>query len=512
MMTHRLPKHGLSRHWRIARALAVGLLALGVAAPASQANDDDVINIQFLSNTGEIPAAKAKARLRFKEDSTDFKVELEQIADGTYSLFVADDMKGDIEVAGSVGEIEFETPLDEPKPLLDFDVLGQTIEIRQGETVLFSAVFAGDGAGGGGGSGKVKVEVFMVNVGPDANAKSRLRYEAKSNKLRFKVKVEQLAAGDNIFQFFVGGTQRAEFDTTGLNEVELDFRDPVSDDDDDDGADDGEATFHLPLDFAPLGKAVEVRQGLQVFLSALMPGPGATKPPKKGGKAAKNIGKKKGDRLRVKLLDLGVIDGPSGKLELGQSATETEFRVELEDLPDSSYMLRVGGVDIAPIVVVGGEGRLDFSTTPEGDELLLDFAVKAQLIEILLDTDAVLGTVFPVSVQAALGKFKKEKVKENKIRLNLINTGLDLDATGFVTWKRNKKGVERLKLRTRDLPAGDYTLRVDGIARGVFTVKKQDGPGKLKFKVLEFDVVGLLLEIVDSEDAVPLSVVLGGVI
>lgn len=498
----------------MAGALAALCLApLTSAAPAFMGNGAQV-TIQFLQSTGADGNAKCKVKTKVKDGETDLEVELENIDAGSYDLIVGGEDRGDINVDGSgEGELEFEP--------VGFDVFGETFVIRQGDTVFFDDVFdaTGPGASGGNGNGggKTKLEIFLVNVGPDGNAKGKARYEDKGNKTRFKVTVEQLDNDDDAFQLWVGDTQRAEFDTTGLHEVELDFRDPIGDDDDDDGSDDGEAELHFLLDFDPLGEQIEIRQGETVFLSGVLPGQGATKPPKKAGKGVKNLGKKKGDALLVPLLDLGVLAGANGKMKLEQSNDETEFEVEIEDVPADTYTLRVDGMVIGDFDVVDGQGEFDFSTDPDPDETLLDFEVKGKLVEVLLGDDPVLAAVFPTSVQAALGKFKKEKVKDNLLKLNLLNVGVDLDATGTARWKQTKKGKQTLQVRTRDLPAGTYKVLVDGTQRGELVVSKQDGPGLLHFSstgngsatLLDFDVLGQELEIADQDDTVLLAVTMG---
>lgn len=493
------------------------LTALLLAAEPARAGDD-IVKIQFLASTGADSNGTARARWRDKGDSVDFNVELEKLSAGTYELFVADVDRGDIQVDGTgEGEIEFENPLDPPKPLFDFAVFDQLIEIRQGATVFFSDTFApGNGGGGGdddgdddfGSGGSGKTEVFMVNVGPDLNAKGRLRYEAKSGETRFEVKVEALDAGE--YDVLVGGDVVGSFDTTGLFEVELDFRDPP---DDNPSNDPGEQ--HLELTFDPLGKQVDVVQGETTFLTGILPGGSTGNAPKNPKQAAKDLGKKKGDALQVMLLDLGVLVGAQGKAELSQSG-ETEFEVEIEDVPDGDYDLLVGSVSRGTLTVAGGEGQLDFSTSPEGDELLLDFAVKGQLVQVALDDDPILALVFPLSVPAALGKFAKESSSDTKVKANLANAGVDLDTDGRLVWKQTKNARERLQVKVSDLPAGDYDVRVGGASRGTLTIPKDDGKAKVMFDSqpkgnalpLDFDVLGQTVQVVDGDEQVVLEVAL----
>ncbi len=501
---------------------AAGLIAQGAHA-APDDDDDELIQIQFLASTGEDADGRAKMRFRDRGDEQDLEVELEQMDAGTYELFVGGVSRGTFDVSGetSEGEIEFETPLDAPKPLFDFDVFDQQVEVRQGATVFFSDVFApggggGGGAGGGGGGAgnkKGKIEVFMVNVGPDLNAKGRLRHEVKPGETRFKVNLEDL--DDGTYDLVVAGTIVSTFDTQGFREVELDFRNPP-DDDPDDG--DDELEIHALLDFDPLGSAVEVVAADVVFLTGVLPASGVMsggKPPKNGKSGAKDLGKKKTDKLLVVLHSSGLLFGASGKATFEQDERD-KLEIEIEDVSDGAYQVCVGGVERGVLTVTGGEGEIEFSTAPENAELLLDFDVKGQLIAVKSGEDVLLSAVFPTSVQEALGLLVKERRSETQLRLNLVNGGADLDARGTLRF-RIKNGREVVRIKAVDLEPGEFTVRVDGVERAALSVTP-NGSGRLVFDSnvapggkhvpLDFEVQGLLLELVDGDAAVVLRVVL----
>ena len=125
----------------------------GQVMVADQAIIDDV-DIDFgtaeieveLTNTGVFVEASGDARLRPREDRTDFRVEIEDLPLGTYQLHVGGIKRGDIAVTlidgEHEGEIEFDTDPDDPgEVLLDFDPRGQLIEVSQGGTVDLSRTF-----------------------------------------------------------------------------------------------------------------------------------------------------------------------------------------------------------------------------------------------------------------------------------------------------------------------------------------------------------------------------------
>ncbi len=455
------PKHA-------SRGLGVALtclLALTGACPDALASDDDVILIQFLAGTGADPDGTARARWRDKGDSVDFNVELSQVPDGTYELIVAGVSRGNFDVTGGHAEIEFESPLDPPKPLFDFEVFGQSIEVVAGAVTYFSDVFDPGGSGApptGGGAGKTKLELFMVNVGPDTNAKGKVRYEAKSGKTRFKVTVEKLDAG--FYDLVVGGEIVASIETTGPAEVETEFRDPVE-------------PGTLLLDFAPLGKSVELVQGVQAFLSVFLPGDAAStgvKLPGNAKKLAKDVGGKKRDALRVSLLPTGILPGVKGTATLDLT-DDAEFEVEVEGAGSASLELWVDDV-VRGMSLPGDDG---FVFGDDDGSLPFEFPVRGLLLEVRAGSDTILAGVFPTSVQEALGKFVKEFDTTSKVRRNLVNQGVDLDARG---WARARSGsVARLDLKVQDLPAGTFELRVGGSVHATFEVLVDGGTTRLRF-------------------------------
>ena len=113
---------------------------------AAQENCDPTEILQMLTSTGIDPDATAEARLRTRADcDRDFQVQVQDVPVGDYALFVGDLLRGMITVVDNgleiEGQIQFDdVPNDPGELLLDFDPADQLIEIRQGETVFFSAV------------------------------------------------------------------------------------------------------------------------------------------------------------------------------------------------------------------------------------------------------------------------------------------------------------------------------------------------------------------------------------
>jgi len=130
---------------------------------------------------------------------------------GTYTLRVAGVARGSFDVVpvagGSNGEIEFRSPVEPGKRLLDFDPRGQRIEVVRNGTVFLSTDLATTtpppGDGGPTGSGEYVLVVEPAgNDGPELHAELELR----AGRAEFSVEVEDVAAG--AYTLRVDGVER----------------------------------------------------------------------------------------------------------------------------------------------------------------------------------------------------------------------------------------------------------------------------------------------------------------
>src|SRR6056297_579374 len=97
-----------------------------------------------LDNGGVYPLASGDADYQAEDGERDFSVEIEDVPVGNYRLVIDGMDRAAISVSetddGTEGEIEFSDPQDDDL-LLDFDPLGATIEVFDGETLILSAEF-----------------------------------------------------------------------------------------------------------------------------------------------------------------------------------------------------------------------------------------------------------------------------------------------------------------------------------------------------------------------------------
>jgi len=216
-----------------------------------------------------------------RADRTEFSVEAEDIADGSYRIFVGGVDRGALIVSSGTGEVEFRSPSEDGKILLTFDPRGEQLEVRDVQGAVLTSgdsVFAGDddnGAGndngsgddnGGGDSsgnidfGSSEIEVALGNTGVFSAASGEAKLRARSDRVDFSVEIEDVPVGS--YNLRIGGisvgTIQAKMLQYGSVQGELEFRDPVE-------------PGKVQLNFDPRGQQIDVLDGTTVILQTLFP-------------------------------------------------------------------------------------------------------------------------------------------------------------------------------------------------------------------------------------------------
>jgi hypothetical protein len=232
------------------------------------------------------------ADLEMSAGHMEFEVEVEDMPDGSYNLFVGPHNRGEIPVTGGMGRLEFRSPGESGRQLLNFDPRDMTIEVHDGQGAALTsggATFSDDdydhqhnfdcsvGSGRGGGMGGggmggghhgedcvdesefVEIEVDMLNTGVIARADGEAEWEMHHRHVEFKVEIKDVPAGP--YPLVVGGEEVGTIqaiDDDGEVRGELEFRDPQR-----------VGTEHL--DFDPRGQLIEVLQVGDTVLQADFP-------------------------------------------------------------------------------------------------------------------------------------------------------------------------------------------------------------------------------------------------
>lgn len=227
-----------------------------VAADSDDDGDGESVFIEeYLTTTADAPAG-SKAEAVFEEDDKgerEFKVELEDVPAGTYSLWVGSVERGQIVVDLSgdspEGEIEFEDGD------LDFDPRNQLVEIKNaGDAVLFSHMFGNGSADTPADATEVE-EVYPL-ISQDIlalPARAKMKFERdQDGETSFEVELEDVPVGNYLLM--VGDVNKGLIPANDDGGYEIEFEDGL-------------------LDFDPRGQIISVTrlEDSAVCFSRLLP-------------------------------------------------------------------------------------------------------------------------------------------------------------------------------------------------------------------------------------------------
>jgi hypothetical protein len=215
-----------------------------------------------------------------RPDRTEFSVEVEDLADGSYRIFVGGTDRGELVVNMGIGETEYRSPGEAGKELLTFDPRGEVIEVHDGQGAVLTSgdtVFDDDDDNGGddnggddnggddnGGEdidfGTVEIEVELTNTGVYPQASGDAKLEPRADRTDFSVEIEDVPVGS--YELRIGGATKGTIEVMvmqdGSVEGELEFRNP-------------QEPGKILLDFDPRGQQIEVLDGSTVILEILFP-------------------------------------------------------------------------------------------------------------------------------------------------------------------------------------------------------------------------------------------------
>ena len=367
-------------------------------------------DIELLPATG-FADARGDAEWDARPGSAEFEVHIENVQQGTYDLFVAGEFRGEIIASiddggdQAEGYIEFRSPQRRDYPLLNFDPSGANIEIFNASGALvLSSVAPEPGTVADLGTappfGDEDILVTMTNAGVYPAGDAYAELEREPNVVIFEVDVDDIPVGQYSVRVdtIERGTLEVTADSDGDTDGELEFRYP--------------ATPGYPLlDFDPRGALIEVVEGSTTLFSIdTFPGT-----PQDGNDDQDNpvdpgpgTDESAGPELELvyDIPNRGVYTQADANAYFSRDEDGIEFEVEIEDVPVASYTLKVGGLTRGTITTripsgenndgdFSAEGEIDFSNPQRSGEILLDFPVSGQLIEILEGETVIFSGTFP---------------------------------------------------------------------------------------------------------------------
>ncbi len=482
---------------RLAAGLAVALL-LPPLAPAATSWWSPVPDSFYLMALSSGPAAppgsSAFARLDVGLDKTQtLVIRTFGLPDGTYSVtrsgWLGKGTLGSFTVeSDGMGKFWPEAPPGED--FTDWLLFGTWIEVLDGGDVLFSDyldppidfffTF---------GESSTLHGVRLIAVGDDLDARGRFLWTDVPGQHAADLWLQRLAPGPYIVE--IGGVPELYVivDEHGRGNLRLSL--PVEQ-----GR--GQALI------GPMGENVRVLGAAgDVVLSACMPGYGSPSHPPSAQKF-QDQGDGAADGLSADFIRSGWSSLAGGSLAWQRDAAGAAS-VTVKLLPKASST-----APASPYDVFVGDTWIGDVGTPEGganDPIEGTFAVapeldlRGQRVEVRQQGYAALALIFPQSVPAALRTYKRDVRRTHRLRLDLLNPGIDLDADGTLRWRRLSSGIEKLTLEVFDLPAGSYDVVIDGgvVAEGALVVAEAGGSAAAEFtslgepaSPLDFDVEGTL--------------------
>jgi len=457
------------------RAIALAAIVLVAFVHAGDYGEPHPVPGSFiLSSLAPQAAAPAGAsafvRMDIAADGTQsLVVRLLALPAGSYDVWrntfgSSDELLGTVEIgADGTGLLNVEpSPFSAFFEWFEFQI---GLSIRQDSTVLFSGQLDSPG-------GDVLLDddvhcanaIRLVAVGDDLDARGDFSYHSSFGNEGIRVRLERLAPGPYVV--LLDGKAELLLDADAKGHAQLREHLPVQ-------AGGGSLTVY------PLGKLVQVRNlAGEIVLEGQLPwdlyeqysqGLDKQRPASTGLGAA--------DGLKLDLLRAG--SSGDGSLQRGW------IEWDRDAAGSASISVRILGQDFVPFVpyeiFVGDTLVGHVGVSFADDPLFASFGVgpeidlRLQRVDVRKDGHPGLSVVFPRSVPAALGSYRPELRKPKRLRLDLLDPGTDLDATGRLDWRKSK-AHEQLRLVVRDLPAGSYDVALDGLVVAVAAlVVAEDG-------------------------------------
>ena len=244
-----------------------------------ESDDNDEGEVFMTSSVSAPTGSRVKIEIeRSLSGELKLQIDVRGLSVGTYDLYVAGAYRGSIDVVATGnstrGEVEYETiPDDGSERLLDFEILGQLVEILQAGTIYFSGIAPSVSSVDDGdafeidtndeeGSTELEAYISGTEQAPQTSAVKVKVERQYDGELEFDVEVRGLPVGS--YDLVVSGVNRGTIVVAASGNTtsgEISFESHPEDENE------------LLLDFPVAGETMSVEQGGVVYFSGVIPIP-----------------------------------------------------------------------------------------------------------------------------------------------------------------------------------------------------------------------------------------------
>jgi len=428
-------------------------LSASIASVASAATLERSKLKGSLDNTGIEPAAEGQIRMDLRASKSKLDIRLKGLDPSiSYELRVDGLLEATITPKSSGrAKIRFRTPLrGSSSELLDFDPRGKSITVDDGLDGILAASLSGPGEPD---DVLVDERTQLARTSLAVGAKAKARFKIKRDGRRtFKVEIEDMPQ-DGEYELRIDGLVVATISVAaGSGKVEFDSQ---------------PSPPKLLLDFDPRGAMIDITQGTAVFFSDVLEA------------EADGVNVCSEEEMEVFLVTTPAAGEGKAKARLRtRDDCDVDLRVEIEDVPEGDYDVCVAGILRGAITAVDNgfevEGEIEFDTTPDPDEILLDFDVDFAQLEIRhADPLAQPGDACPSTTLLFDGSEGGDPgpgmcaSEETAVLLGATPAAGGGKADARLR-TREDCDVD-LRVQIEDVTEGDYDVCVAGILRGTIT-------------------------------------------
>ena len=434
-------------------ALAAILSVVGTL----EAKELSLISSNF-TNPGADADARGLVRSVFTPNNPKLRLDLAGLTpNANYSLAV-DGILEESFAADARGAVHLDFRLASAstnKKVLDFDPRGAVLSILDDNGEILSQVYSGEGESD---SIRVDERTSLIPVETDEPGRVELRYLEQKNKDRFIVHLLGMERGD--YELFVDGQLKAEIDLNRGRSTQRTFELGKNAQANKKPPGKGNPK-KLDLDFDPRGLIVDVvRDDAIVFSGKMLANiPGLL--PQAG-------------ESNLVLTSTGVDVDATGTALLELSANgELSLTVQVGGLPAGVYDIVIGGQLRGTLTVTGAEpdglAEVVFSDDPDAGELLLDFDVLGETLEIRQGATVFLnGTLSDTLTEMPLPTTVETE-------LPLLNQGVQATASAHITLTTEGDVLNAVEIDLGGVAVGNYDFRVGTEIQGTIVVTDNDG-------------------------------------